>query len=376
MAKKRSNKPKRANGEGSVFPLPNGKWRATITIGWTADGKRVRRSKTGDSQADARAFLRELQAEAHVGEPASPNKTLADHLRNWLLGVELSQEENTALSYRLACDKHIIPLIGRTKLKEVKPATVRWMLAEMVKLEAGGRTVENAFVVLRTALGVAVTDGDIPSNPCSSVQKPRHDPKEIYPFTLEESKAILKATESHRLHGLFVLAFATGMRSGELFGLEWRDLDFEAGTVHVQRQATEMSNRVLVKPPKSKAGNRKIELSPGTLAALKDRQRLMLKEGQVGNPLVFPNRRGDHIRRGTLRSKIWNPLLKRLKLEPRGFHHVRHTYACLSLADGVPLPTVSQILGHSKQETTLRFYSRRLPGHQKAATDSVTRLFG
>lgn len=372
MAKKRS---KRANGEGSFFQLPNGKWRATITVGWTADGKRIRRSKTAKSSADARAFLQEMRAQTDRISVRSA-KTLADYLTNWLLEVRLSQEENTAVSYGLACEKHIIPLIGKVRLSDLKPATIRWLLSELSEKSAGSRTIENCFVVLRTALSAAVTDGEISVNPCSAVKKPKHDPKEIFPFTLAESRRILTATESHRLHALHVLAFATGMRSAELFGLEWRDLDFDAGTVHVQRQATSISGRILVKPPKSEAGNRVINLAPKVLEALRDRQKSALAKGEIGNPLVFPNRRGSHIERGTFRTKIWNELLKKLELTQRGFHHVRHTYACLALADGVPLPTVSQILGHAKQETTLRFYSRHLPGHQKAATDSITRLFG
>lgn len=386
MAKKRS---KRGNGEGSIFPLPNGKWRATVTIGWTADGKRLRRSRTAKSHADAAAFLREMQAEADRA-PVRSDKTLSAYLQNWLLEVTLAQEENTSSSYRNACEKHIMPLIGKIRLSDVKPSTIRWLLSELANAQAGGRTVENAFVVLRTALGAAVKDGEIPVNPCSSVKKPKHDPKEIFPFTLAESKAILKATESHRLHALFALAFATGLRSAELFGLEWQD--FDGKEIHIQRQATSISGRVVVKPPKSKAGNRRIELTPGTIAALEDRRRLAMSEGHAGNPLIFPAPRGGHNQRGVFRTRVWNPLFedthkdleelppeKRAKLlgfASRGFHHVRHTYACLALADGVPLPTVSQILGHAKQETTLQFYSRHLPGHQRTATESATRLFG
>jgi integrase len=103
---------------------------------------------------------------------------------------------------------------------------------------------------------------------------------------------------------------------------------------------------------------------------------LAMLEGHAANKLVFPAPRGGYLERGTFRTRLWNRLLERLHLERRGFHHTRHTYACLALADGVPLPTVSQILGHAKQETTLRFYSRHLPGHQKTATESATRLFG
>lgn len=373
MAKKRSKK--RGNGEGSVFPLKNGKWRATLTVGWTDLGKPIRISRTAKSHADGLALLREMQAEAGKVQSAS-RQTVMDYLRNWLLEVGLAQEENTSVSYKNSCEKHIIPRIGRTPLRSLKPAHVRAMLSELSKANVGGRTVENAFVVLRTALNAAVRDGELESNPCASIKKPKHEPKEIFPFTLEESRRILKATETHRIHALFVLAFSTGLRSAELFGLEWDDIDFLNQALYVDRQATSISGKVVVKPPKSQAGKRRIELAEVAIHALEDRRRLAVKEGHAASSLVFPNRKGDHIQRGVFRTRIWNVLLKRLGLTPRGFHHVRHTYACLALADGVPLPTVSQILGHAKQETTLKFYSRHLPGHQKSASESAARLFG
>lgn len=373
MAKNRRSK--RANGDGSVFQLPNGKWRATISLGVTADGKRLRRSKTAKSRADAVQFLRDMQATADKVVVRS-SLTLMEFLDSWLLHVKETQSEGTHDSYTRACETHIIPSIGRTKLSDVKPSTIRAMVAELRRKDVGSRTVENAFIVLRAALSMATKEGTIPTNPCSVVTKPKHEREEIFPFTLEESQRILAATETDRLHALFVLAFSTGMRSGELFGLEWTDIDLDASALRIERQATSISGRVVVKPPKSQAGRRRIELTAKTLEALKDRQRLMLSEGHAGNAVVFPGKRGAYLRRGTFRTRVWQPLLKRLGIEHRGFHHVRHTYATLSLTNGVPLTTVSKILGHAKPSTTLDIYSHFLPSHQSAATESISRLFG
>lgn len=373
MAKNRRTK--RANGDGSVFQLPSGKWRACISLGTTADGKRLRRSRTAKSRADAVQFLRDMQAEGDRVVIRS-SLTLMEFLDTWLLHVKATSAPGTHDSYSRAVENHISPLIGRTALADVRPATVRAMITELQARHLGSRTIENAFIVLRAALALAAKEGTIPANPCAKVNKPKHDPDEIFPFTEAESRVILDATEGHRLHALFVIAFSTGMRQGELFGLEWGDLDLAGGSVRIERQATDISGRVIVKPPKSESSRRRIELTPKCIAALEDRQRLRLKEGNAALPLVFPNRRHGHITRGVFRTRIWQPLLERVGVEYRGFHHVRHTYATLALRSGVPLPTVSQILGHAKKSTTLDIYSHVTPTDQKASTDAVSRLFG
>lgn len=373
MPKKRRSK--RANGDGSIYQLSNGKWRASISLGTTADGKRLRRSITATSRADAAQFLRDLQSQADK-KIIRTAITLMEFLDTWLLHVAATQAEGTHDSYSRACEKHIIPLIGRTKLTDVRPATVRGLIAELNRNNVGSRTIENAYTVLSVALSMAASEGTISENPCSKVAKPKHNSEEIFPFTLADSLEILKATEASRLHGLFVLAFSTGMRSAEIFGLEWQDIEFENSSLKVERQATDISGRVVVKTPKSEAGRRRIELTDKTLAALKDRRKLSVKEGHAASPLVFPGQRGAYLRRGTFRTRTWGPLLEKLKIDYRGFHHVRHTYATLALSSGVPLPTVSQILGHAKPSTTLDIYSHVLPSHQSVATDAVTRLFG
>lgn len=383
MAKRKS---KNANGDGTVFQLPNGKWRACVSLGRKPDGKRNRPCKTCRSRADAVQWRREMLASKDAIQVRS-SLTLMEFLDTWLGHVKATHAPGTWDSYSRACENHIIPAIGRTPLSDVRPATVRAMVTELQTAGVGSRTIENAFIILRTALGLAAKEGTIPRNPCSDVAKPKHSGEEIFPFIADEARTIMEATESHRLHALVVLAFSTGMRQGELFGLEWGDIEFQAGdtrrepancagVVRIERQATDISGRVIVKPPKSEASRRRIELTEKCVSALLERRRRSVTEGQIANPLVFPGTRGAYLRRGTFRTRFWKPLLERLKIEYRGFHHVRHSYATLALSAGVPLPTVSQILGHARQSTTLDIYSHVLPTHQSVATESITRLFG
>lgn len=379
MAKKKKQRPKRVNGEGSYFPLPNGKWRAVVTVG-IVDGKQRRKTKTVASQRDAIAAIPELRLEAANGSaltssPVGDEVTVVEYLEKWLHLIKKNRAENTYASYKIACDTHIIPHLGGLTLRKLRPLDVQEWVSESLR-DAKPRAAQNAFVVLRAALKKAVELEQIPSNPCNVIEKPKHSRESIFPFTLEETKQILDATESDPYHALYGLAFSTGMRSGELYGLQWKNVDLNAGTLRVCRQATEISGRVVACSPKSNAGHRTIELTPKVIESLKLRRALTAGDKRSSRVAeVFCTTQGKYMRRSGWRKRHWEPLLKRLKLQYRGFHHARHTYATLALSAGVPVAVVSQILGHSKPSVTWDIYSHVLETQQKEARDTMSKLF-
>ena len=163
------------------------------------------------------------------------------------------------------------------------------------------------------------------------------------------------------------------MRQGELFGLHWADIDFEAMTARVERQAVESRGCVKIKPPKTKAGRRTLTLSAPVVSALSDRRRLAMAEGHAGSNFVFTNQRGGVVRRSNFGNRHWRKLLERLSLEHRGFHHCRHTAATLMLAGGVPLHVVSRVLGHSKPSITLDLYAHYIEADGGQAADVMAR---
>lgn len=365
---------KRANGEGTIYRLPNGKWKAVVCDGRAKDGKLIRRSRTADSHAAARDKLDELRREP-TGD--SRSLTVAQYLNRWLEDtVKPNLASNTYSSYKQQCETHIIPRIGSVKLRSLTAVHVQKMLADMVRDEVGDATRAYVFRVLNNAMMRADRLDLLLLNPCGKVDPPRHTRKEIRTFTAEEAKSIIAAVQDDPLHAFYVLGFSTGMRQGELCGLWWEDIDDKKGILNVRRQLIYGSGVEEFNKPKTPYSLRPIELSETCLKALAGRRRWMLKNGLASTKLVFSTRLGTPINPRTFNRGPWLHLLKRLKLPHRGFHHVRHTYATLALGDGVPINVVSQVLGHANAAITLKLYAHALPSMQHLSTAAVSRLIG
>jgi integrase len=371
---------KRANGEGSIFRVGKSKmWKALLTVGRGPDGRMIRRSRTCKSQADARAALEELREE-YAGSPQVSEvlpATVGQFLDFWLENsVRPNKSENTLTSYRIAADKHLKPRIGSIPLKRFSAAHVEKLVREMIDEETGGRARQNAFVVLRRAMNHAVKLRMIRASPCTAIEKPKHDQKKIHPFTADEAKRLLTCAAGTFLEALYYLAFATGMRQGELFGLRWSDVDLKRGRISIEQQATEISGNVTLGKPKTPSSVRTIEIPRAVADALVAHKARQLKAGKASAKLVFPARGGGYIHRGNFRTRHWAVLQKKAQVPYRGFHHVRHTYATLQLGAGVPVHVVSKILGHAKPSTTLNIYAHALESQQAAATTSISSILG
>lgn len=382
MGKKRA---KRANGEGSIKRQPNGRYKVTVTV--SSGGEQIRRSKTLDSHADAVAWLARIKAESFGPQAVSPVAAdgsaclLVDWFSTWIADKRRECDSpKTADLYEECADLHIIPAMGRLKLADITPTAVRNFLhALATRGMAGTRRMQQCFETLSRALNAAVSMELIPRNPCRGIPKPKYERKTIDPFTADEARAIMEGaalSDYSRMHPLFVLGFTTGMRIGEMFGLEWECVNFDDGTLRVERQAVTSKGKLIVKPPKSKASRRTIRLPQMAVDALNQRRADAMAEGLAACPIVFPGKRGAHWRNPAFGSRVWRPLLSRIGLRPRGVHHMRHTYATLTLGAGEPIHVVSAILGHADISVTLKTYAHAIPDQQHRAAETAQRVFG
>jgi len=195
------------------------------------------------------------------------------------------------------------------------------------------------------------------------IRPPKAEEKEIEPLDEGHARGLLKAAEGDELEALYVLAVTTGMRSGELLGLKWEDVDFRAETLRVNR--TLFNGRV--HPPKTSKSRRCIRLSRPALVALKN-------HGRTGE-WVFCTGVGTPISVHNLHNRSWKPLLKKAGLPHERFHDLRHTCATLLLTKGVHPKVVQELLGHSSISVTLDTYSHVLPNMQEkavAAMDAIS----
>lgn len=357
---------RRAKGEGSLFQLSNGKWRAVVEYPPTPDGKRKRVTRTRPSKVAASVAMRKVLLEMPSGPVCQ--KYMHEFLTDWLRNGKWSP--NTREQYRNAVEKHIVPVLGAIRLDELRPLHVDRWLSDM---RCGQRTRQVAYDVLRLALRYAHDMEMIDRNPISKVQRPQYRREEINPFSPAEVEQLLSATRGTRFHAVLLVGLTCGLRQGEMFGLRWSDVDLRAKTITIREQAVEVAGKVVLRPPKTDSSIRTVKMPFETMRALaRHRRSLNLAPGPS---LVFPNLHGEPQRRGSFRVHFWDPLLASLNLDHRGAHHLRHTFATLALGVGISPHIVSKFLGHTQVSTTLDIYAKAIPSQMSEAADAIQSLY-
>jgi integrase len=386
---------RRGSGEGSITQLANGQWKAIHTVSWKP---RRTRTKTFKQRSQAASWLAQQSVERKAGTesgPVSADLLFAEWVTTWLSDIERDREANTHSLYKMILETLVVPYLGSSFLRDLKPMAFRnlfntlenqTLASELAKKEkqkpydpnrkyAQTRTLETVWEVCSRCMAAAVKLELIESNPVSKVSKPKYGKQDIRPFTVAEVKAILKQAEPHRLYALFVVLFFLGVRQGEAFALRWDDVDWERQTLRIDRQAANNGGKIVVKAPKTKNGRRTLDLPDEVLDALRLRQARALKDGQAGNPLIFPAREGGYLHRSTLAHRHWKKILLECGIDPRGLHHARHTFATHALTEGCPLHIVSKILGHSSPTVTLETYAHLIDTAQRGTVEKVAKLF-
>jgi len=364
---------RRGNGEGSIFQRADKRWAATITIGYDAMGKQRRRTVYGQTKREVREKLTDLHVQQSAGTLRPIDReTLAEFLNHWLdTSIRPERSENTIDGYERTIKNHITPYLGSVRLDRIDAATLQRLLSELQGRNIGPSARKRVYEVLSSSLNRAVKWGKIRFNPCDGVEKPRADRQEMQPLSAVEARQMLNVTREHRLSALMVLALSTGMRQGELFGLSWDAVDLDRGILHVRQQLTNVKGIPKLTRPKTPKSRRLIELTDDAVEALTEHRALTLREGFGGSEVVFCGKNGGYIQRASFARNFWHRSLDKAGIERRGFHHLRHTYATLTLGAGVPVHIVSAVLGHARPSITLDVYSHVLEGMQSQARDSI-----
>jgi integrase len=307
--------------------------------------------------------------------------TVGEYLQNWLTDSARYQvSEGTFERYERTCRNHLIPFFGRVKLRDLGAAHVRAFKARKIEEGLNPNTVGVMQGVLSTALNQAVDDGLIPSNPASRVKKAvKREQAPMRSLSQEEASRLLGAAVGMRDEALLTLALRTGMRQGELAALRWEDIDLtDKPSITVRRSA---DTRTKTRVSTTKTGkDRRIHIGPRTVDVLKGHRARQLEERMAAaswtDPgLVFPNTKGKIRRRDSVMRSLRRFLKESgLPVDVR-FHDLRHTAGTLALRQGVPLHTVSRMLGHSDPAMTLRRYAHVLEDMREDAARAMDELF-
>lgn len=375
VAKKRRKR--RGRGEGQVEVLPSGKFRAVVSAGVNpATGERRRLRATFDTKQAALAWLRDRLGEHARGVLADAGKlTLAEWAEKWLALKRGRVEPNSWRPLEQHVRRHILPRLGPQLLSRLSALDVEGLYAGM---EADGHPAGKQRRVggtLRSCLTDAVRLGLLHKNPATAVPLPRATPRRMTPLDAGQARQLLLAVAGDRLEAVYHLSLDAGMRQGEVLALHWPEVDLEGGAVTVLQSLEEARGGFRLKPPKTRAGRRRIPLAPSTVAALTRHKAAMKAERhntRTGPVFVAPG--GGWVTKSRFLCSSFRPALARAGLPRVRPHDLRHTMATLLLRAGVGVKVVSERLGHSDIALTLRTYTHVLPDMQDGAAAAMEKI--
>jgi integrase len=372
---------------------PNGRW-YLFTV--DEDGEHAHGGYR--TQREAKAKAAELLTDAKRGRYVAPEGTTVGE---YLTGEWLEARQGADISpgtrdvEQLIVRAWVIPHIGKVPLQRLSARDLDRLYRTL--RERGGRggkplrgkSVRNTHALLSKALGDAVRRGHIPANPVAAVDPPaRDDSVERIAWTADEVRRFLEVASGDRLGAVWRLALATGLRRGELVGLQWTDLDLDAGTVRVARQVlvrvrTDGGPRLYVRETTKSRRRRVVRFDPATATALRrwkaDQAEERLAFGaayrkagglHIEAPWMVTEPDGFVVHPDTLLRR-WKALVKTARVTPITLHGARHSYAELALGAGVRLDVVSRQLGHASISTTASNY---LHDNDEAAADAAAKV--
>jgi integrase len=258
------SKKERANVRGNITRRGKNSWQLKFDVP-AIDGKRQTRYATvRGTYQDAQKELTRLLWEADKGHLPDPtNATVGEYLRSWLENA-YEQSPKTIERYRELSEWQIIPHLGPLKLQKLKPEAVWQWHSILLTTGLSARTVGQAHRLLRLVLASAVRSGTLTHNVATAQKPPKVEEREIEILSFEQVADVRAKLRGHSLSPIVELALATGMRRGELLGLQWGDIDWDSGTLRVERSLEETKAGLRLKPPKTKRGRRNITLPSET----------------------------------------------------------------------------------------------------------------
>lgn len=400
-----------AKGDGSISQLGRNHWKVRVDFGTDpVTGKRrvVSRNVRG-TKAEARKLRDQIRKEQESGIKADAGKTtLSEFIQTWADNKESSgvAAHETVQGYlsRLA---HVEQYIGNVPINKIDAQTIESVYAAIRKDEGlSGTSMNQIHTLLKGVLKKAVDYDYLLRNPCDRVTAPKKNDVDRRSLDADECARLARSLDdAERKHLIDMeakeermskldktadrisvrgigklgciqvvrIALATGMRRGEIVGLEWGNVDLEAAVINVTQSRTKHNT---IKSPKTKAGIRAIHLDNATTASL-EKWKAYQKESlltigieQSDTTPVCCSDIGSYIDLSNL-ERFWRNFKKEYNFEGLRLHELRHTQATQLLANGMDVKTVQARMGHSNASVTLNWYAHAVDDNDKTAADMV-----
>ena len=374
---------KRANGEGSIRRRADGRWEGRYTAGYdSVTGKAISKNVLGKTQAEVKEKLKQALADSQKLDATRSNiHTVESWIKLWYeVYAEPRLREKTKNYYQNYINNHIIPKLGAVSLNKLTTIRLQKFYNDLqkngriqryqhIELKDKGlsvRVVRGVHTLLNNCLEQAVAERLILENPAKGCKLPKLDKKEMKVLPEEKIGQYLAEAKRRGLLPIYYLELTTGLRRGELLALLWSDLDIENKTISITKQVNRINGELVVSRPKTQNAIR-------TLAIPQQAVDLLIQEHEKhpNSPYLFPSPKTGTMYDPDSFRHTHDKILKAIGAEHIRFHDLRHTFATLSLKNGVDVKTLSSALGHYSAGFTLSTYTHATPEMQRAAADTI-----
>ena len=360
-----------------------GKYYIVVDLGRDHRNKRKQKWISGyDTKKQAEEDLPKKLLELQEGYKDPEDMKFKEYLQEWLKRKKNSVALGTYNHYKSYTENHIIPGLGHWKISKLEQELIDSFVEEIKDKEGlSQHTKRHIYRTLANAIRSGKRYG-LKESLLDEIEAPRVGRQEIQCWTKDEVTKFVNELKSKNHRVPIMLALATGMRYGEIVGLQWSRVDFENKTISVTHQLKQEENEdgdvewVLSPELKTETSYRTIQIDDDTIEMLKEhkrhqeRNKLEIGPDYIETGLVCSTTSGDIIRPTYMRT-VLNRTIEKAGVKKITFHGLRHTHATLLLADGVHPKIVQERLGHRSVQITLDTYSHIIPGIQEVAALSI-----
>ena len=389
---------------GSIEKRGKNSYRLTVSEGFDLNGNPMIHRKTlhvtkKDAQVELAKFVTEVQNGLVVD-----GKSLRFSEFTEIWKRDYGSKELAPSTYKRYCrmlETRLLPYFGHFYINKIRPTDIMkfYDLLEKdtqlvrkkgnngskTKKPLSGKTILEHHRLLRAMLHKAVYWQLIVSNPAERVQAPKARKPKRKSYDDEQTKILLEnleqlSIEDTKYKVAIILTVFTGVRLGELMGLEWQDIDFKNGIISINRSSQYLSDMgVFTKTPKTESSIREIAIPEFIISLLEEyklwyeEQKSIYDELWANSDRLFVQSDGKPMHPSTI-SKWFVKYVAQIGLPVINFHGLRHTNASLLVAQNIDIAIISARLGHAQISTTLNFYVHPLLSHNRKAGYALENL--
>ena len=389
---------------GSIEKRGKNSYRLTVSEGFDLNGKpMIHRKTVHGNKKDAEVELAKFVTEVQNGLIID-GKSLKFSEFTEIWKRDYGSKELAPSTYKRYCrmlETRLLPYFGHFYINKIKPTDIMkfYDLLEKdtqlvrkkgnngskTKKPLSGKTILEHHRLLRAMLHKAVYWQLIVANPAERVQPPKARKPKRRSYDDEQTKILLEnlellPSEDTKYKVAIILTVFTGVRLGELMGLEWTDVDFKNGIISINRSSQYLSDMgVFTKVPKTESSIREIAIPEFIISLLEEyklwyeEQKSIYDELWMNSDRLFVQADGKPMHPSTI-SKWFVKYVGQIGLPVINFHGLRHTNASLLVAQNIDIAVISARLGHAQISTTLDFYVHPLLSHNRKAGYALENL--